>query len=274
VENVVMQNSSDKAEKAPPSYTSCVPDNVDNVVVPSSSGLEQFVRIVGNHETLHFHSPNRMGFVFAPPSVQIRDSSENPILSVINGRNVVSSGRNRVLSSRELISPNGESLITISTGNPLTLSAGDQILGMLEDDNLTCRQTVEAKNVMGDVIFQGAGDTSIGDSGCNCCLECGFGCCCPNVPEFTFFHNGNTLGKLSRSTNNSSGNELVLFNSANMDPRTKALLIYAGYSAYLTFFVDTKCGRIGERGACRRLCCILLIFSLLLMSIPILIFHL
>ncbi len=114
---------------------------------------------------------------------------------------------------------------------PVVLSSGDHILGMLDDDSLTCRQTLKATNVMGDVIFEGAGDNSIGDTACNCCLECGFGCCCPNLTELTFSHHGNALGQLKKTTNNSSGNELVLFNSANMDPRTKAILIYASYSA-------------------------------------------
>lgn len=104
-----MQNSSEKSEIPPPSYTSCVPDNT--AVEPSSSspGLNQFIGILGSHETLHFHAPDGMGFVQVPKSVQIRDSSNNPILSVIVGR-----GRE---VAREIISPTGESLITISTGN-------------------------------------------------------------------------------------------------------------------------------------------------------------
>lgn len=110
------------------------------------------------------------------------------------------------------------------------MSAGDQILGMLEEDSLSCRQTLRATNVMGNEIFYGSGDNSVGDTGCNCCLECGIGLCWPNLSEINFTHNGVTLGQLKRSTNNSSGNELVLFNPANMDPRTKAILIYASYS--------------------------------------------
>ncbi len=106
-----MDYSSDKS--APPSYTSCFPDNV----AETARGFEQFVQIVGNHSTLHFHSPNGMGLVPVPQAVQIRDSTEKPILSVIVGRNIVSAGRNRALIYREIISPNGEALITISSGN-------------------------------------------------------------------------------------------------------------------------------------------------------------
>lgn len=111
----------------------------------------------------------------------------------------------------------------------MSLSSGDHILGILEDGDLLCRQTLKAKNVLGDIIFEGAGDNSGDDIGCSCCVECGFGFCRPDSNEVTFSHRGVTIAQLKRSNKNDGGNELTLFNSANMDPRTKAILIYASY---------------------------------------------
>lgn len=114
-----MQSQSEKSEMLPPpSYRSCVPDNT--TASSSSPGLSQFLDIVGNRETLHFHAPNFMGCVNVPQSVQVRDSYENPILSIIIGR-----ARG---IAREIISPSGESLITISTGNVRPLTLFDQII--------------------------------------------------------------------------------------------------------------------------------------------------
>lgn len=107
-----MESSSEKTELAPPNYASCVPDNA--AVAPL---LDQFDRIVGNHEQLHFHSPNRMGLLTVPEIVQIRDSTENPILSIMSGRLVVAAGNNRVLSTRGIVTPNGEVLVTINGGS-------------------------------------------------------------------------------------------------------------------------------------------------------------
>ncbi|XP_037047364.1 uncharacterized protein LOC119082100 [Bradysia coprophila] len=264
-----MHSPSEKRETAPPSYASVTGD--DTISSSISPGFDRFVRIVGNHETLHFHAPNGMGCCTVPDVVQIRDSSENPILCIMTGRMIVASGSNRVVSSREVTSPSGEALISIGSGATQTLSSGDQILGRLDDDKLVCSQTLQATNVMGDVIFEGAGDNNMGGSGCGCCVECGFGCCKPNAEEFIFSHRGVTLGRLARSGSNSSGNKLEIFNSTDMDPRTKAILIYAGYSAFLMFFVDTKCGRIGDRGIGRTICCFLLIGTVILLSLPLLI---
>lgn len=110
-------------------------------------------------------------------------------------------------------------------------------MGILDDDSLLCHQTLRAKNVMGDVIFEGAGDYSVDDFGCNCCLEWGFGCCRPNSNEVTFTHRGKTIGQLKRSNRNQDDNELILFDSVDMDLRTKAMLIYASYSAVSFCFI-------------------------------------
>lgn len=112
-----------------------------------------------------------------------------------------------------------------------TLSAGDQILGTLEDENLFCSQTLKARNTFGDVIFEGAGDHYMGDGDYSCFLECGFGFCSPSSTKFVFNRRRVILGELTRSESNSSGNELELFNSADIGPKTKAVLLYASYSA-------------------------------------------
>lgn len=112
-----------------------------------------------------------------------------------------------------------------------TLYAGDQILGKLEDDKLLCGQTLKARNVIGDVIFEGAGNLSMSSSGCSCCIECGFGCCSPNSTEFILSHREDVLARLTRSESNSSKNKLELFNWADIDPKTMAILLYASYCA-------------------------------------------
>lgn len=231
-----MQNKTNKTETSPPSYASVAGDDTASPSI--SSGLDQFVRIVGNHAKLHFHAPDGMGWCTVPETVQIRDSRERPILCVMTGRMIAAGRQNRVVSSREIMTPSGEALISISPGSVQILSSGDHVLGKLEDDKLLCRQTLKAKNVMGDIIFEGAGEYNIGDSGCGCCVECGFGYCSPNSTKFYFSHRGVTLGQFTRSESNSSGNELELFNWANIDPSTKAILIYASYCAVSDYIVD------------------------------------
>lgn len=105
------QNPSETSEVPPPSYTSCVTNNASLL-----SGFDQFVRIVGNLEKLHFHAPNGMGYCTVPEVVQIRDSTEKPILCIMTGQMVVASGGSRVLSSRAIMTPSGEGLISISPG--------------------------------------------------------------------------------------------------------------------------------------------------------------
>lgn len=111
-----MQNLLDKTEtESPPSYTSCVANVAYNVTVPSvPSELDQFAQIVNGHEKLHFYAPTPMSFSRVPEVVQIRDSAEKPILSVILGPRIVSSGRYHVASSRQIMTSSGETLITAS----------------------------------------------------------------------------------------------------------------------------------------------------------------
>lgn len=108
-----MQNLSEKTESAPPSYTSCVTPNGPSV----PPELDQFNQIVNGHETLHFYSPSPMSLSTVPEVIQIRDSAQNPILSVMYVRQIVSSGRNHVAASRQIMTPSGEALIAASGGN-------------------------------------------------------------------------------------------------------------------------------------------------------------
>lgn len=109
-----MPNRSNKTIDAPPSYESAI--GADTSSHSISPGLDQLVRIIGNHERLHFHAPIGMGYFTVPEVVQIRDSNEQPILCIMAGRMIVSAGQSRIASSREIMTPSGETLISISPG--------------------------------------------------------------------------------------------------------------------------------------------------------------
>lgn len=92
---------------------------------------------------------------------------------------------------------------------------GDQFLGKLESSFLG----LNATGVMNEVLFQ----TNTGVC-CDRSIYCA-GC----VTEFSLISNGVTLACVRKSNDRSVGAEISLFNSRNMDSRTKALLIFAGY---------------------------------------------
>ncbi|KAJ6625935.1 hypothetical protein Bhyg_16537 [Pseudolycoriella hygida] len=141
----------------------------------------------------------------------------------------------------------GETLFVVSGSNgSKTLSCGDQILGVLEDKTFG-EARLTARNAIGDVIFQGVADNGCGTEFCCCC-------CLSNPSVLNFEANGVPIARFQRSNSNTGGNELLLYNAQSMDPHIKALIIYAGYLAYLSFVVDSPCGPVGDRGLYKRFC--------------------
>lgn len=55
------------------------------------------------------------------------------------------------------------------------------------------------------------------------------GCCSANPSEFTFMNNGIALARVGKSMHTPDECEITVYNSLNLDPRTKALLIFTGY---------------------------------------------
>lgn len=103
----------------------------------------------------------------------------------------------------------------------MTVLSGDQVLGMVEG-SLMCSTTLTARGVMGEILFQSIGGTGMSPSSS--------GGCCGSVPsEFTLMANGVELARIEKPMNGSEGCSITLFNSRNIDLRTKALLVFTGY---------------------------------------------
>lgn len=110
VPEVLQPQNRSETEIAPPTYASVT--GTDPASRSISPGLDKFVRIVEHHEKLHFYAPNGMSFCTLPKVVQIRDSSEQPILCIVTKR-----APTGFTSSRKIITPSGEVLISITPGN-------------------------------------------------------------------------------------------------------------------------------------------------------------
>lgn len=88
--------------------------------------------------------------------------------------------------------------------------------------NLLCSTSLNARGVMGDILFQSIGGTEMNTSSSG-------GCCGSTPSEFTLTSNGVALARIEKPNNNSEGCVISLFNSQNLDVRTKALLVFTGY---------------------------------------------
>lgn len=103
----------------------------------------------------------------------------------------------------------------------MTVSSGDQVLGVVEG-NMLCGSTLSARGIMGEMLFYSIGGTETSPSSPG-------GCCGSTPSKFTLISNGVALARIEKSPNGYGGYSITLFNSRNMDSRTKALLIFTGY---------------------------------------------
>lgn len=74
---------------------------------------------------------------------------------------------------------------------------------------------------MGEILFESIGGTEMN--------PIHSGCCGSTPSEFTLLSNGVALARIERPTDNSDGCMVSLFNSRNVDVRTKAVLIFTAY---------------------------------------------
>lgn len=90
------------------------------------------------------------------------------------------------------------------------------------EGNLLCSTSLNARGVMGEILFQSIGGTEMNTSSSG-------GCFGSTPSEFTLISNGIAMAHIEKSTNNSEDCVVSLINSQNFDLRTKALLIFTAY---------------------------------------------
>jgi len=251
------------------------PNWIPNTATASiASNLNLLNQTLGNEERFTLSPTGRFGFTTRTVVVQMRDSAQRPLVSImiLAGRNISTGGYNndsiRIGSVIQMNNSYGQTLLTgAENGQSITVSSGDQILGTVEG-HLLCSTSLTATGIMGETLFQSIGGTEMNVSSS--------GGCCGSIPsEFTLLSNGVALARIERSPNNSNDGLVTLFNSQNFDLRTKALLLFVGYLIYYAFLADTTFGKVGARGFAKRLCMYVCIFFVVMMvlfiSIPIII---
>ncbi|KAG4074088.1 hypothetical protein HA402_014293 [Bradysia odoriphaga] len=250
------------------------PTSTFGSTVPNST-LNLFNEILNDKERFILAPMGRVGFATRTIVVQLQNAAQQPIMSIMTlpGRSISTGADNdnsvRVGSVIQMINTSGQVLLTAKeNGQSMTISSGDQVLGMVEG-NLLCRTTLTARSVMGEVLFHSIEGTEMSPIS-------SVGCFGSSPSEFTLMSNGGVaLARIERSTNGTEGCSITLFNSRNIGLRTKALLIFTVYLMYYAFLAETTIGNIGARGLAKRLfmcfCIFFVVVLLLFVLIPVIV---
>lgn len=259
----------------PTSIPHFAPSNAYALNIPNpNSALNLFNETLNNMETFILAPMGRFGFATRTIIVQLQNAAQQPIMSIMTvpGQNVSNGHHNhhsvRVGSVIQMTNTSGQVLLTAKeVGQSMTVSSGDQVLGVVEG-NMLCGSTLSARGIMGEMLFYSIGGTETSPSSPG-------GCCGSTPSKFTLISNGVALARIEKSPNGYGGYSITLFNSRNMDSRTKALLIFTGYLMYYAFLADTTFGSIGARGLVKRLfmffCIFFFVVLILFILVPVIV---
>ncbi|XP_037033439.1 uncharacterized protein LOC119072354 [Bradysia coprophila] len=258
----------------PTSIPNFEPSSAFGSTVPNST-LNLFNETLNDKERFILAPMGRVGFASRNIVVQLQNAAQQPIMSIMTvpGRSISTGTGNddsiRVGSVIQMINTSGQVLLTAKeNGQSMTISSGDQVLGMVEG-NLLCGTTLSARSVMGEVLFQSIGGTEMSPI-------TSVGCFGSSPSEFTLMSNrGVALARIARPMNGTEGCSITLFSSRNIGIRTKALLVFTAYLMYYAFLAETTIGNIGARGLAKRLfmcfCIFFVVVLLLFILIPVIV---
>lgn len=190
--------------------------------------LDLFIQTVGSLETYTMVPQNRLACMNMNKerTVQILDATQCPIISVtkLAGRSIVTyesdvEGAVEFGTSLELKNSSGQILLRgrddiqilcpcLQSRALCSVYAGEQLLGSIER-SFFCNSNLTAYSHGGDKLFQSVREPKTNST---------------NIVA----HNGVLLGRVVKSTN-ASACAVEIIDSQNVDPKTKALLVFSIY---------------------------------------------
>ncbi|XP_037033989.1 uncharacterized protein LOC119072796 [Bradysia coprophila] len=195
-----------------PSVSDFLPISYYDPNVPNST-LNVFEETLNNEDRFQLTPMGRVnstGNIF----VQFQNTAQQPIMSskTVPPVQNISTGMDDSARAGHVIqitnTSSGQLLMTGKrTGESIIISAGDQIIGVVEGMFNTSLFTTGA---LGEILFYSTRSA--------------------NSSEFTLMSNGGVaLARIEKVRNDSADVSITLFDSLNVDSRTKALLIFTGY---------------------------------------------